>query len=139
MRLAVASEGAGLTDAVSDRFGRAPYLLFIDSRTLECEAVSNLANRTALELSGLAAVELIREREAGAVLAGRMGRRAFAALEQASIGSYVATGMTVAAAVAAYGRGRLKPFRSDELLAPPLQPWCAPPAPACGDLAGETS
>ncbi len=33
MRIAVAAEGPGLQDRVSDRFGRCPYFLIVDTVT----------------------------------------------------------------------------------------------------------
>jgi predicted Fe-Mo cluster-binding NifX family protein len=108
MRVAVSALEPGLDGAVDERFGRAAHFVFVDPDTMEHEAVSNAANRDALQGAGIASAELVAEHGARAVLTGRLGPKALQALEAASIPAYAAAGMSVREAAAAFAAGKLE-------------------------------
>ncbi|MGA9760995.1 MAG: NifB/NifX family molybdenum-iron cluster-binding protein [Gaiellaceae bacterium] len=108
MRVAVSATGPALADKVDERFGRAAYFIFVDTATMEYEAVDNEVNRSAMQGAGIAAVELVAEHKAEAVLATELGPKAANALRLASIPAYSASGSTVREAVAAFEQDGLE-------------------------------
>jgi predicted Fe-Mo cluster-binding NifX family protein len=80
MRIAIAAEGPSLEDRVSDRFGRCPYFLFVDTDTMQLTAVRNTAPDVASGLGIQAAWIVINQRVSG-VIAGEVGRNARRLLE----------------------------------------------------------
>ena len=107
MRVAVSALGSTLDSRVDERFGRAEYLLLVDSTTLDFEVVDNGANRSALQGAGLGAAEAVSEGGAGAVITGHLGPKAYRALEALGVSGYDGTGMTVREALEALASGRL--------------------------------
>jgi predicted Fe-Mo cluster-binding NifX family protein len=108
MKLAISASGPALSDAVDERFGRAAFFVFVDSSTMEHEAIDNNTNRDALQGAGIAAAELVAGQKAEAVLTAQLGPKAFRALEAASIPAYAVSGMTVAEAARAFESGNLE-------------------------------
>ena len=81
MIVAVSSAGPSLDDAVDERFGRARFLLAVDTDTGEIvEASDNNVNREAMGGAGTASAETVSGFGAQAVLTGHLGPKAFAAL-----------------------------------------------------------
>ena len=91
MKIAVAALGESLEAEVSGQFARCPYFLIVDSRTHQCEAVSNPA-ASAAGGAGPAAVRELADRGVTVALAGRVGPNAERALEAAGIRFMLATG-----------------------------------------------
>lgn len=84
MKIAITSTGQGLESMVDPRFGRSPYLIYIDSESLEFEAVDNpglLAGGGA----GIATAQAIAGKGVEAVLTGNCGPNAFRVLSAAGI------------------------------------------------------
>jgi len=108
VRVAVSAFEPGLSGAVNQEFGRAPWFVIVDPETAEAEVVDNSDNRDALGGAGVGSTELVAEHGAHAVLTGRLGPRALQALDAASIPAYKASGMSVADAVAAFKEGKLQ-------------------------------
>ena len=108
MKVAVSSLGPTLEDKVDERFGRAMHFIVVDTVSGAFEAIVNDLNRNALQGAGIASAELVADRGAEAVITGHLGPKAFSALEAAGIRGYDGTGMTVAAALAAFAEGTLR-------------------------------
>ncbi|MDR3631999.1 MAG: NifB/NifX family molybdenum-iron cluster-binding protein [Desulfocapsaceae bacterium] len=85
MKIGVSAKGADLTDAVDPRFGRAKYILVVDSETFAFEALDNSANVNALKGAGIQAATMIAEKGADVLLTGYCGPNAFRTLEAAGI------------------------------------------------------
>ncbi|WP_458012151.1 NifB/NifX family molybdenum-iron cluster-binding protein [Candidatus Solincola sp.] len=94
MKIAVSSTGPDLESAVDPRFGRCAYLLFVDTDTLEFEAVSN-PNVSAGGGAGIGTAQMVVDRGAKAVLTGNVGPNAFGVLSQAGIAVYTGVAGTV--------------------------------------------
>ncbi|MBN2247926.1 MAG: NifB/NifX family molybdenum-iron cluster-binding protein [Coriobacteriia bacterium] len=108
MKVAVSALGPTLEDRVDSHFGRALYLLVVDSETGEFEAIDNNANKNAMGGAGIGAAELVSDRRAAAVVTGHLGPNAFKALGTAGIPGYSGIGRTVREAVAAVVAGELE-------------------------------
>jgi len=107
VRVAVAALGPTIDDKVDERFGRARYLLFVDSESMTVDVVDNAANRDALQGAGIGAAEVVSEQGAQAVVTGHLGPKAYRALRTAKIVGYKGTGLTVREAVDSLSVGAL--------------------------------
>ena len=85
MKIAVSAKGKHLTDEVDPRFGRAPYILVVDTETLDYVVLDNSANVNAFKGAGIQAATMIAEQGADALLTGYCGPNAFRTLEAAGI------------------------------------------------------
>jgi predicted Fe-Mo cluster-binding NifX family protein len=91
MRIAVAAEGPGLQDRVSDRFGRCPYFLIADTDTWQFTTIPNTPSDLASGL-GLQAAWTVVNQRVSAVIAGEVGRNARRILEERGV--RIVTGMS---------------------------------------------
>jgi predicted Fe-Mo cluster-binding NifX family protein len=87
MKLCITSMGKTLESRVDERFGRAPYVLVVDTETKEFHAVRNTA-LTAGRGAGVVAAQILSDMEAEALLTGIVGPNAFQALKAARIKAY---------------------------------------------------
>ncbi|BCL59549.1 hypothetical protein DGMP_02420 [Desulfomarina profundi] len=62
MKVAVTARGVTLDDEVDPRFGRAPYILMVDTETFEFEAVDNSENVNAFKGAGIQAATMVSEK-----------------------------------------------------------------------------
>ena len=109
MKLCVSATGKEMTAKVDGTFGRARYLLIIDTDTLEMEAFDNTA-ADASQGAGIGAAQLIANKGADALLTGHVGPKAYTALESAGITIYegASTGDTIQEAVNKFKQGSAK-------------------------------
>jgi predicted Fe-Mo cluster-binding NifX family protein len=107
MKVAVTATGKELDSPVDPRFGRAPYIVIVDSDGMTLEALDNKENMNALKGAGIQAATMVSDHGAEVLLTGHCGPNAFKALQAAKIGvANNATG-TVREAVMAYLDGKL--------------------------------
>ena len=85
MRIAVTSKGPNLNSEMDPRFGRAAYIIIVDTDTLAFEAVNNAANANALKGAGIQAASTLNDKGAEVLLTGHCGPNAFRTLEAANI------------------------------------------------------
>ena len=84
MKLCITAAGNDLSAATDAAFGRAPWFMLIDTETGATEAVAN-PSVNAGHGAGIAAAQLMADRGVAAVLTGRLGPKAQAALAAAGI------------------------------------------------------
>jgi predicted Fe-Mo cluster-binding NifX family protein len=114
MKIVVTSSGAdGSTELAEvleaqahSAFGRCPTYLFIDTETMQFEAVENPAANAAGG-AGIQAAQFVVEHGAQAVVTGNVGPNAFQVLQPAGVPVYLFSGGTVRQAVEAYKAGEL--------------------------------
>jgi len=106
MKVVVSATGSNLEAAVSPVFGRCPYYVFVDTDTMQHEAVSNPA-MSASGGAGIQAAQFVVERGVQAVMTGNVGPNAFNVLQAAGVPAYTVTTGTVREAVEAYKAGQL--------------------------------
>jgi predicted Fe-Mo cluster-binding NifX family protein len=109
MKIAVTSKGTSLDDEVDPRFGRAPYLLIVDSDSLDVEVLDNSVNVNAFKGAGIQAASNISNKGADVLLTGFCGPNAFKTLQAAGIKIVQDVKGTARNAVAAYRSGTLSP------------------------------
>jgi predicted Fe-Mo cluster-binding NifX family protein len=107
MKLAVTSTGIDMDAQVDPRFGRAAYILIVDSETLDFEVFDNKENVNALKGAGIQAAKMVSEKNADILLTGFCGPNAFKVLKAANIGVASNTEGSVRDAVTAYLSGKL--------------------------------
>ncbi|MBW1783026.1 MAG: NifB/NifX family molybdenum-iron cluster-binding protein [Deltaproteobacteria bacterium] len=107
MKIAVTSTGTDINAEVDPRFGRAAYILIVDSETFEFEVLDNKENVNALKGAGIQAARMVSEKGAEILLTGYCGPNAFKAMNAAKIKVANDAKGTVREAVQAYLDGKL--------------------------------
>lgn len=107
MKLCITAKEATLDAQIDPRFGRCAFFIFIDSETMEFEAVDNAALSTAGG-AGIKAGTLVSERNAQAVLTGSAGPNAYQVLAAAGIDVYTGVTGSIADVVRAFNAGELQ-------------------------------
>lgn len=107
MKIAVTSQGKELDSQVDPRFGRAAYILVVDSENYEFQVLDNNENINAMKGAGIQAASNLVNSGAKVLLTGHCGPNAFKALQAGKVAvANEATG-TVREAVKAYLDGKL--------------------------------
>lgn len=103
MKIAVSATGKDMDSIVDQRFGRAEYLLIVetDSNSL-VEVIDNQAAKAAEHGAGIGAASRIAQSGAKAILTGHVGPKAAAVCEKAGIAMVNSATGTVREAVNAY-------------------------------------
>ena len=107
MKIAVTSTGTDLDSQIDPRFGRAAYILIVDSDTFDFEVLDNKENVNAFKGAGIQAASMISSKGAEILLTGFCGPNAFKALKAAKIGVANDASGSVRDAVLAYLDGKL--------------------------------
>ena len=71
MIVAVTAKGTHLSDEVDPRFGRAPYILLVDTETMQYEALDNSSNVNAFKGAGIQAATMVADKGAKVLLTGQ--------------------------------------------------------------------
>mgnify|MGYP000016465182 CR=1 FL=1 len=107
MKIAVTSTGTDLESDVDPRFGRAAYIIIVDSETLAFETLDNKENVNALKGAGIQTARMVSDKGAHVLLTGFCGPNAFKALKAVNIDVANDASGSVKDAVKAYLDGRL--------------------------------
>ena len=110
MKICVTAEGNNLDAQIDRRFGRCQYFIFVDTDTMEFEAVPN-QNVTGMGGVGIQSGQLVAEKQAQVVLTGNIGPNASQTLEAAGIGVVLNLSGRVKEAVEQYKNGQLQPVK----------------------------
>jgi predicted Fe-Mo cluster-binding NifX family protein len=108
MKIAVSASGPELSDPVDPRFGRCAYFLFVDSETMQFEALEN-PNITFSSGAGIQSAQLVTSKGANVLLTGSCGPNAFQTLQAAGVEVVVGTTGSVQDAVQHFKSGKLHP------------------------------
>jgi predicted Fe-Mo cluster-binding NifX family protein len=106
MRIVVTANDAALDAQTHPAFGRCPTYVFVETETMQFEAVENPA-ANATGGAGIQAAQFVVEHGAQAVVTGNVGPNAFQVLQPAGVPIYLFGGGTVRQAVEAYKAGEL--------------------------------
>lgn len=85
MLVAVTAKGTNLSDEVDPRFGRAPYILIVDTETMNYESFDNSENVNAFKGAGIQAATMIADKGAQILLTGYCGPNAFKTVQAAGM------------------------------------------------------
>ncbi|MHB8995529.1 MAG: NifB/NifX family molybdenum-iron cluster-binding protein [Armatimonadota bacterium] len=107
MKIAIAASGTNLEALTDPRFGRCPYFVIVETETMAFNTVDNIAAAQGSG-AGIAAVQLVADQGADAVIAANVGPNAYTALAAGGLKVYGFPGGTVKEAVAALQAGQLE-------------------------------
>jgi predicted Fe-Mo cluster-binding NifX family protein len=107
MKIAVTSQGTDLDSQVDPRFGRAAYILIVNTETFDFEVLDNKENANALKGAGIQAASMVSDKSAEVLLTGYCGPKAFMTLEAAKIQVANDVEGTIRDAVNSFNEGKL--------------------------------
>ena len=87
MKVCLSSMGDNLDAQIDTRFGRCRYFLFVDTDSMEVEAVDN-ANIASAGGAGIRSAQLVADKGAKVLITGNVGPNAFDVLSAAGIKIY---------------------------------------------------
>lgn len=114
MKIAICSQGEGLSSCLDTRFGRCRYLVLVDTESDEVESVPNPALASA-QGAGVASVQYLSSKGVQAVLAQKVGPNAYSALQAAGISVWMAGGDSAGAAIGTTVGEALEEFKKGRL------------------------
>jgi predicted Fe-Mo cluster-binding NifX family protein len=121
MKLCITAAGNSLSAPVDSAFGRAPWFMLIDTESGAAEAAAN-SSADAAQGAGIAAAQLMTEHNVDAVLTGRLGPKAQAALAAAGIAMHEGLGRcTVSEALEQFHAGHYPAAGAAVSAAAPVQ------------------
>jgi predicted Fe-Mo cluster-binding NifX family protein len=106
MKICVSAESNRMDSPIDPRFGRCPYLLIVDSETMQFEAVLNMASN-ATGGAGIQAAQTLTKKGVDVLITGNVGPNAFQALSTAGIKIVTGASGTVREVVEKYKKGEL--------------------------------
>ena len=107
MKVAVTSQGKALDAPVDPRFGRAAYILIVDTDENTIEVLDNSENVNAFKGAGIQAAASVADKGAEVLLTGYCGPKAFQTLEAAGVKVVNDATGTVQEALEAFKKGKL--------------------------------
>jgi predicted Fe-Mo cluster-binding NifX family protein len=105
MKIAITAVGPELDAQVDPRFGRAQYILLVNSQDESIEVVDNADNRNAMSGAGIQAAKMLADKNVNVLLTGSVGPNADEGLR--------AAGIVVNDAGSGTAREALERFRKD--------------------------
>jgi len=108
MKVAVTSQGKDFSSEIDLRFGRAKYLLVIDTETDDFTVHDNELNLNAVQGAGIQTGRNIANLGVEAVITGNVGPNAFKTLSTAGVAIFLAEKQTVSEAMESFKAGKLK-------------------------------
>jgi predicted Fe-Mo cluster-binding NifX family protein len=107
MKIAISSQGKDLDSQVDPRFGRAAYLLVVDTEDEGVNVLDNSENVNAFKGAGIQAAARIADSSADVLLTGYCGPNAFKTLTAAGVKVVNDVSGSVREALNAFKKGKL--------------------------------
>ena len=108
MKVTVTSQEPDLDSQVDPRFGRAKFLIVVDTDTGEFTTHDNTQNLNAVQGAGIQAAQNVVSLGVDAVITGSVGPKAFTALQAGNVKPYIGATGSVREAVEQFKEGRLE-------------------------------
>ena len=108
MKIAVTSQGQELSSEIDPRFGRAKWLVVVDTETGKSETHDNTVNLNAAQGAGIQTGQNIANLDVDAVITGNVGPNAYRTLSAAKVKVFLADEQTVQQAIDSFKSGKLK-------------------------------
>jgi predicted Fe-Mo cluster-binding NifX family protein len=108
VKVAVTAQGNELSSEIDLRFGRAEWLIVVDTETGDYEAHDNVVNLNAVQGAGIQTGQNVANLGVEAVITGNVGPNAYKTLNAANVKTFLADKQTVQDAIDSFKAGRLK-------------------------------
>ena len=108
MKVAVTAQGQELSSPLDLRFGRAQWIVVVDTNTGDHDAYDNAVNLNIAQGAGIQTAKRIIELDVAAVLTGNVGPKAFATLYATNVQIFLTKATTVGDAIDSLKNGELK-------------------------------
>lgn len=108
MKIAVSAKGMGIDSEIDERFGRAAYILIVDSGSLEISVLDNSENINAAQGAGIQAASMVSGSGADVLITGSCGPKAMTAFSATNIQVFTGQTGTVRQAVERFNQGGLQ-------------------------------
>lgn len=106
MKIAITSTGKDLDAQVDPRFGRAAYIIVVDTDTLDFEVIDNGENKNAFKGAGIKAASSVCDKGGQVLITGFCGPNAFKTLNSAGVKVANDASGTIRETVEAYNSGK---------------------------------
>ncbi len=107
MKICLSSTANNLDAQLDPRFGRCPYFLIVDPKTLQYEAIPNPA-LTAVGGAGIQAAQAMINKKVDTVITGNIGPNAFKALNAAGIQILIEPPASILQIIEKYNTGKIQ-------------------------------
>ena len=108
MKVAITAQGKELSSEIDLRFGRAKWLIVVDTESDDFQAHDNAVNLNAAQGAGIQTGQNIANLGVEAVITGNVGPNAFKTLNAADIKIFLAEKQTVQETIDSFTAGELK-------------------------------
>lgn len=108
MKIAITTQGHDLSSHLDPRFGRAKWLILVDTNTNQFEAHDNTVNLNASSGAGIQTAQNVANLEAEAVITGNLGPNAFKTLSAAKVKAFLSKASTAQEALDLFKEGKLQ-------------------------------
>ena len=108
MKIAITAQGKELSSEIDLRFGRARWIIVVDSQTGDFAAHDNVVNLNAVQGAGIQTGQNIANLDVEVVITGNVGPNAFKTLNTAGVKIFLAEKQTVQNAIDSLKAGKLK-------------------------------
>ena len=108
MKIAVTAKGKEISSEIDLRFGRAKWIIVVDSQTGDFQAHDNAVNLNAVQGAGIQTGQNVANLDVEAVITGNVGPNAFKTLNAAGVKIFLAEEQTVQKAIDSFKEGKLK-------------------------------
>jgi len=108
MKIAITAQGKELSSEIDLRFGRAKWIIIVDSETGDFDVHDNVVNLNAVQGAGIQTVQIIANLDVEVVITGNVGPNAFKTLNTAGVKIFLAEKQTVQNAIDSLKAGKLK-------------------------------
>ena len=107
MKIVITAQGKELSSEIDLRFGRAKWLIVVDTETGDFQAHDNTVNLNAAQGAGIQTGQNIASLGVEAAITGNVGPNAFKTLNAAGIKIFLTEKQTVAEAIELFKSGKL--------------------------------
>ncbi len=108
MKIAITAQDKELSSKIDLRFGRAKWLIIVDTETGDFQAHDNTVNLNTAQGAGIQTGQNIANLGVEAVITGNVGPNAFKTLNAANIKIFLAEKQTAQEAIDSFKTGELK-------------------------------
>ena len=108
MKIVITAQGKQLSSEIDLRFGRAKWLIVIDTEMYDSQAHDNVVNLNAVQGAGIQTGQNIANLGVEAVITGNVGPNAFKTLNAAEVKIFLSEEQTVQEAIDSFKTGKLK-------------------------------